>query len=145
MVEPRDGALSMHNPDGDSASRRKMAGRRFEGLKILVVEDETIVAFLVEDMLLELGCAEVWHAGAVAQALALLQDRKPDASVLDVNLSGATAYPVADRLAQMGVPFVFASGYGPKGIAAEWQDRPIVQKPFDQETLVRALEAVIGG
>ena len=64
--------------------------------------------------------------------------------MLDVNLSGAAAYPVAERLAQMGVPFVFASGYGPKGIAAEWQDRPIVQKPFNQETLVKALAAAIG-
>jgi CheY-like chemotaxis protein len=112
------------------------------GLKVLVVEDEAIVSFLVEEMLLDLGCAEVWHAGAVAQALALLDEKKPDAGVLDVNLAGALVYPVAERLAQLRVPFFFATGYGQKGLAPEWADRPVIQKPFDQDALSRMLVSV---
>lgn len=116
-----------------------------KGLRILVVEDETIVSFLIEDTLLRLGCSEVRQAGTVAQALLLLNDRKPDAAVLDVNLSGTPAYPVAARLAELGVPFVFATGYGRKGIAPEWSSRPVIQKPFDEDTLVKALSLAIVG
>ena len=112
------------------------------GLKVLVVEDEAIVSFLVEEMLLDLGCAEVWHAGAVIHALALLDEKKPDAGVLDVNLAGALVYPVAERLAQLRVPFFFATGYGQKGLAPEWADRPVIQKPFDQDALGRMLASI---
>ncbi|MGH6872289.1 MAG: response regulator [Rhizomicrobium sp.] len=112
------------------------------GLKILVVEDEAIVSFLIEEMLLDLGCAEVWLAGSVAPALSLLDDRKPDLAVLDVNLAGVPVYPIAERLAQMGVPFFFATGYGQKGLAPEWAGRPVIQKPFDQDALSRMLAAI---
>jgi len=116
-----------------------------QGLKILVVEDESIVSFLIEDTLMLLGCGEVWHAGAIAEALTLLQDRKPDAAVLDVNLSGMPVYPVAERLAALGVPFVFATGYGRNGLAPEWRDRPVIQKPFDENTLVGGLTQALAG
>jgi len=122
-----------------------MAAQPVAGLKILVVEDEAIVSFLLEDMLIELGCAEIWLAGSVAQALALLRDKAPDLALLDVSLAGELAYPVAERLVQLQIPFVFATGYGRKGIASEWQSRLVIQKPFDQETLVLALAEAIGG
>lgn len=122
-----------------------MAAQPVAGLKILIVEDEAIVSFLLEDMLIELGCAEIWLAGGVAQALALLRDKAPDLALLDVSLAGEFAYPVAERLVQLQIPFVFATGYGRKGIASEWQSRPVIQKPFDQETLVLALAEAIGG
>ena len=113
-----------------------------KSLKVLVVEDEAIVYFLLEEMLLDLGCAEVWHASSVARALALLEEKRPDVAALDVNLSGALVYPVAERLAQMRVPFLFTTGYGKKGLALEWAERPVLQKPFDQDTLSRMLAAV---
>ena len=69
---------------------------RLAGLTVMVVEDETIVSFLVEDMLTELGCAQVLHASGVSEALTLLQQRQPDAAVLDVNLAGEFAYPIAE-------------------------------------------------
>jgi CheY-like chemotaxis protein len=143
MAEIRSGAPPVHGDD--SAVQGDMASRSFEGLKILVVEDEAIVSFLIEDMLIALGCAEVWHAGHVDQALALLANAKPDAAVLDVNLSGTLVYPVAERLAQLRVPFFFATGYGQKGIAPEWSQKPVIQKPFDQAALERALGTAIGG
>ncbi|HEX3982471.1 MAG TPA: response regulator, partial [Acidisoma sp.] len=116
---------------------------RFSGLNVLVVEDEAIVSFLVEEMLLSLGCGEIRLAAGVAPALSLIEERKPDVGVLDVNLSGALAYPIAERLAQLRVPFFFATGYGKKGLAPEWAERPVIQKPFDQEALGRILGSVI--
>ena len=118
---------------------------KLQGLTVLVVEDETIVSFLIEDTLMQLGCKEVWHASAIAAALALLQDKKPDAAVLDVNLSGVPAYPVAERLAALGVPFVFATGYGKNGVASEWRDRPVIQKPFDEAVLLAGLISALAG
>src|SRR5690242_1498484 len=88
------------------------------GLKILVVEDEAIISFLIEDMLLSLGCASVMHAGAVKQALSVLAQEMPDAAVLDVNLAGEPGYAIAERLEENGVPFVFATGYGESGLPA---------------------------
>ena len=121
------------------------AGTRafLQGLKVLVVEDETLVSFLIEDMLAELGCADVWHASAVSEALSLLGERRPDAAVLDVNLGGEPVYPVASRLDAARIPFVFATGYGRKGLAEEWDARPVVQKPFAAEALAAALQTVL--
>jgi CheY-like chemotaxis protein len=113
------------------------------GLKILVVEDEAIVSFLIEEMLLDMGCAEVWHASGVEQALALLDEKRPDLAALDVNLSGSLVYPVAEKLAMMRIPFFFATGYGKKGLASEWAEIPVIQKPFDQEALSRILTSMI--
>lgn len=118
---------------------------RLAGLTVMVVEDETIVSFLVEDMLTELGCAQVLHASGVTEALALLQERHPDAAVLDVNLAGEFAYPIAEVLDASGVPFIFATGYGRSGIPAHWAPRPVIQKPFDAATLAAALGQVIPG
>jgi CheY-like chemotaxis protein len=117
---------------------------RLAGLTVMVVEDETIVSFLVEDMLTDLGCAQVLHASSVTAALALLRERRPDAAVLDVNLAGEFAYPVAEVLDADRVPFIFATGYGRSGIPAHWAPRPVIQKPFDGATLAAALAQVIG-
>jgi CheY-like chemotaxis protein len=110
-----------------------------KGLSVLVVEDETMVSFLIEDMLTELGCSTVLQAGRVSEALALLDKRRPDAAVLDVNLAGEPAYPVAARLAELRVPFMFTTGYGPSGISSEWASRPVVQKPFSLDAFAAAL------
>ncbi len=118
-------------------------GAPFEGLTVLVVEDESIVAFLIEDMLLELGFSKVWHAGSVAAALALLQDRRPHCAVLDVNLAGQMVYPVAERLRVLQAPFVFVTGYGRSGIAPEWQACAVLQKPFDLPPMRDALSALL--
>jgi CheY-like chemotaxis protein len=115
----------------------------FGDLTVMVVEDETIVAFLVEDMLTELGCREILIASGVAEALALLGERRPGAAVLDVNLAGEPAFPVAERLDAMQVPFLFATGYGRAGIPAHWAPRPVIQKPFTADTLAAALNQVL--
>lgn len=114
------------------------------GLTVLVVEDETIVSLLVESMLADLGCGDVWYASGVQDALTLLNERTPDAAVLDVNLAGEPAYPIASRLAAADVPFVFATGYGASGIHEDWTGRPVVQKPFQCEALGSALAQALG-
>jgi CheY-like chemotaxis protein len=111
----------------------------FVGLKVLVVEDETIVSFLLEDMLIELGCSLVWHVGDVKAAIESLNERLPDTAVLDVNLTGELAFPVAERLEAARVPFIFATGYGRSGMPERWHAVPVIQKPFALASLARAL------
>jgi len=123
---------------GPGACRPDLAG-----LTVLVVEDEAIVSFMVEDMLKECGIAVVLHASRLAEAYAILQDRRPDAAVLDVNLSGELAYPLAERLEADGIPFVFATGYGLDGIPPQWRARPVIQKPFQTARLAAALGLVL--
>jgi CheY-like chemotaxis protein len=118
-------------------------GSALHGLSVLVVEDETLVSLLVESMLADLGCDDVWYASSVKEGLAVLDERTPDAAVLDVNLSGEPAYPIARRLADAGVPFVFASGYGASGIHEDWSGRPVLQKPFQCDMLAAGLASAL--
>jgi DNA-binding response OmpR family regulator len=126
-----------------SESERSPAPARFSGCTVLIVEDETMVSFLLEDMLNDLGCAGVWHACSVREALEVLQDRRPDAAVLDINLAGEFAYAIAEQLEAARVPFIFATGYGETGIRDRWRLRPVIQKPFQIEALAAALESVL--
>jgi CheY-like chemotaxis protein len=118
---------------------------RFDGLKILVVEDESIVSFLLEDMLNDIGCQVLGHAAAVSEAFALFERLRPQAAVLDVNLRGEMVYPFAERLEQDRVPFLFATGYGATGMPERWQRWPVIQKPFQLKTLVNALDRAVFG
>lgn len=117
--------------------------RGLQGLTILVVEDEALVSMLIETMLGDLGCRSVWYASGVSEALELLRQRTPDAAVLDLNLAGEPAYPIADRLTRDAVPFIFATGYGRDGLAPEWSATPVVQKPFERQDLAAALATVL--
>jgi DNA-binding response OmpR family regulator len=107
--------------------------------KVLVVEDEVIISFLIQDLLQELGCADIWVAPNVKAALEVLADGTPDLALLDVNLAGEQCFPVAEALAKASVPFLFTTGYGRVGLPAVWDKTPVLQKPYD----VTALEAVI--
>jgi len=117
---------------------------RLQGLRVSVVEDETLVAILLEDMLTDLGCEVLWTAHRVPKALDLVVQSTPDVAVLDVNIAGDEVYPVAEALAERNVPFVFATGYGARGLNDPWRDRPIVQKPFQVEHLSRSLLTALG-
>ncbi|HEY2706543.1 MAG TPA: response regulator [Caulobacteraceae bacterium] len=107
------------------------------GLRLLVVEDEALVAMQLEDMLDELGCVVVDVAGTVSRGVALAADEAVplDGAILDVNLGGEKVYPVAERLAERGVPFVFCTGYGLSGIAGEFAHVPTLAKPYNQRQL----------
>ena len=115
-----------------------LAGRR-----ILVVEDEVIVAWALEDMLSGLGCAVVGPAARVNQALTMIEAEAFDAAVVDVNLDGEKSYPVVDALTARGVPFVFSTGYGKAGIKAEYGAFPVLQKPYASSKLGDALSRLL--
>ena len=107
----------------------------FSGRRVLTVEDEMIVAWLLEDMLRDLGCSVIGPAGSVKQALAMIEAEAIDVAVLDVNLNGEMSYPIADALAARGVPFVFVTGYDKGRILDGYQSFPVLQKPFHRSEL----------
>ena len=108
---------------------------------ILVVEDEPLVAMMVEDFLLGEGAVVVGPATSLAKALELAEGTF-DAALLDVNLAGERVYPVARRLQQRGIPFVFATGYG--GPDEEWGTMPnVIEKPYSRDDMIAALEQAL--
>jgi CheY-like chemotaxis protein len=111
-------------------------------LRILVVEDEMLVAMNIEDMLLELGHEVAGLASRLGPALALAGESRFDAAMLDVNLAGEPSFPVADLLADRRIPFLFATGYGRAGIEERFRGRPILQKPFRTAELGAALASL---
>lgn len=116
------------------------------GLRLLLVEDEAIVALMIEEMLNDLGCIVVDVAGTVSRGLSFVETaaRTLDAAVLDVNLGGEKVYPVAEKLAANGVPFVFSTGYGVAGIAPDFARIPALAKPYSAKALEAALLTALG-
>jgi DNA-binding response OmpR family regulator len=111
------------------------APRRF-----LVVEDEAMIALLLEDYLADLGHSMAWHADTVEAAVRLaVHETDIDGAILDVNLHGQTIDPVVAALTARGVPFCFMTGLG-NGAIAGFPDAPVVGKPFDIEALRRAID-----
>lgn len=112
------------------------------GLNVLVVEDETLVLFNLEDMLTELGCVVVGPAMRLQQAETLATTSETDVAILDVNLGGQPVFPVAEALVARGVPIIFATGYGRAGLPPAWQDRPVLVKPYTAQDVEHALVAI---
>ena len=117
-----------------------LAGRR-----ILVVEDESLVAMLLETILEDMGCTAVGPAATVDDGLALATDgERLDAALLDVNVGGRQVFPVAEALHRSGVPFVFSTGYGEGGLPDQWRGHPTIQKPFTEAAVRDALMKAMG-
>ena len=108
--------------------------------RVLLVEDEYLVAILVEDMLGDLGHVLAASAGRLEEALALLETAAFDVALLDLALGGAASYPVAHRLAARGIPFAFVTGRLSDDIDPAYAAAPVLQKPFGR----RDLAAIIG-
>jgi CheY-like chemotaxis protein len=108
--------------------------------RILVVEDELMIRMLLEDMLGELGCTIAAEAARIEEALEAARSVDFDLAILDVNLNGQAISPVADALAARGTPFVFATGYGERGLPEAYRDRPTLKKPFQMDGLKRLLQ-----
>jgi len=116
-----------------------LAGRR-----ILIVEDEALIAMWIAEILQGAGAAVIGPAGSAAEALALIERESLDGAVLDYKMPDGTTEPVADLLAARGVPFVFATGYHPRPLAPEYADRPRLEKAFAEEELLAAITSVLG-
>jgi len=112
---------------------------------ILLVEDSLIIALDAEDIAHRLGAASVTTAATVEGALELIDAASPTVAMLDINLGDRHSYPIADRLAEIGVPFIFATGYGEQANPPiEHRGRPVVQKPYALENVARAFDSLIG-
>jgi CheY-like chemotaxis protein len=121
------------------ADSRTLLGRR-----ILVVEDDAMIAMMVEDMLLDLGCTVIGPAGGLEEAVRLAAgDRALDGALLDVNLNGQSVFPLADDLRTRGVPIVFCSGYGEGGLRDVDKASGFLRKPYRTGELAEALSAAL--
>src|SRR5579862_2443910 len=109
------------------------------GRRVFVVEDEPMIRLLLDDMLSDLGYTMAAEAGKLDEALAAAKSGEFDVAILDVNLNGQPITPVVDVLVERGVPFVFVSGYGRRGIPDAHSQSPLLQKPFQADGLARAL------
>jgi CheY-like chemotaxis protein len=112
--------------------------------KILVVEDEILVAMFLEDLLIGMGHEVVGPASRLGEAMEFARNSAIDFAVLDVNLAGDTSFPVADLLRARGIPFVFATGYGTEGMAADHCDDRTLRKPYAAEDLRQAIATGLG-
>lgn len=108
-------------------------------LKVLVVEDESIVALDIENMLEEMGCVVVASVPRLVKALNLAASLDFDLAVLDINLAGEVVYPLAFRLAQRGTPFLFTTGYSTASLPDALRDRPLLRKPVALAGLKKAV------
>lgn len=114
----------------------------FSAKRILILEDEPLVAFALEDMLLELGCEVVGPANNLAQAAELAADGVLDAAVLDINIDGERSYGIAEILAARGVPHIFATGYNPEDLPPGAAG--VLTKPYRAGDVEQALAKALG-
>jgi light-regulated signal transduction histidine kinase (bacteriophytochrome) len=132
MVPSMTGAPSRLAPKQDTAPR--LSGT------VLIVEDNLIIAMGAEVILLELGARHVETAASVKQALKAIEQMTPSFALLDINLGAESSMPVGHRLKELGVPFMFATGYGERApIPQELGAAPVIQKPYTRDLVEKAL------
>jgi two-component sensor histidine kinase len=126
-VNTRPDLVVEHPGNGSS---KVLSGRR-----IMIVEDEALVAMTLEDQLEELGLSIVAVCATVSEAMKAIDDNSPDVAILDVNLGGQLVYPVAELLTNRGIPFVFVTGYGRESVDRRYASIQILEKPVERQTL----------
>ena len=114
-----------------------------KGVRVLVVEDEYLVAILIEEILQSAGCVVMGPVPRLPEALDAIDHEDYDVAVLDVNLAGERVNPVADALSERNVPFLFVTGYGTNALPSEYAERPHICKPFRMAELIGALSSVV--
>lgn len=113
--------------------------------RVLIVEDEVLLAMHLEDLLTALGHDVVEQATRIEKAIELARESQIDFAVLDINVAGTRSFPVADILRRRGIPFVFASGYGVEGLKNGYHDVPALRKPYAQGDLERVIAQAFAG
>lgn len=115
-----------------------------QGRRVLVIEDESLVAMLLETILDDMGCSVIGPESNIDDGLrSAMGEASLDAALLDVNVAGREVFPVAEALRARGVPFVFSTGYGEAGLPDHWRGHPTIQKPFTEGAIRDALMKVM--
>ncbi|MGH9808812.1 MAG: response regulator [Terriglobia bacterium] len=121
----------------------EQSSRSVQRLRVLLVEDESLIGLLLEDMLVDLGHFVVGPVAHLEKAVEMARREAIDVAVLDININGEESYPIADALAARDIPFVFSSGYGKAGLPAPYRGHPTLQKPFHQDDLEKLLAKML--
>ena len=108
------------------------------GMRILVVEDEPLLAMACADLLADSGCTVAGPVSSVKQGMQLIEQEAIDGAILDINLRGEMVFPLADALAERAIPFVYVTGYG-KLLRACNHGRPVLQKPYSNQKLLKII------
>ncbi len=149
MVIPARYIVDVHEIENvivEVAPEQAVEPARLGGLRVLLVEDQVLIALDAEACLRALGAAQVMIAPTSESALKFINEQRPDLAILDVNLGDHTSAPVAELLRELGVPFIFATGYGDTLMIPEsMRTFPIVRKPYADATLTAAIAGVLQG
>ncbi|GAN69053.1 response regulator [Acetobacter orleanensis] len=114
-------------------------------MSILIVEDQFLIAMDVEQALAEHGLTQVRTVSSVREAMQAIRSKRPDLALLDFNLGEETSADIAQALHEANIPFLFATGHARRSmIPTEFQDVPVVRKPYAPATLIREMEKLIG-
>lgn len=113
------------------------------GTKVLIVEDEALIAMFIEDTLSDIGCETVAVASNLVDAMTKVAEIQCDIVMLDVNLAGKETFKLAEVLSKKNQPFIFSTGYGNAVIHPHLQHVPVLQKPFRESELREKLQAAL--
>lgn len=123
-----------------------MSGERQQGagLRVLIAEDEFLVALSLEEDLRGHGCEIIGPFSRLSDARKAAEEQGIDVALLDVNMNGEMAYPVADALSARSIPFIFLSGYGATTFPEQYRNSPRVPKPYDPSMLIKEIRKILG-
>lgn len=113
--------------------------------RVLFVEDEAAISLMIEDMLLDLGVEVVGPVSSLEVAEEFARTADVEAAVLDIKLSGAHSYAVADALARRGIPIIFSTGYSASALPERFRTNPLLQKPFSHQQFAEVLRSALAG
>lgn len=131
-------------PPAASNDDRPAGKEPLRGIRVLIVEDEFLVAIQLEDTLSALGCEVLEPAHSMDEAEKAVAQHEFDVAVLDINIAGRAIYPIAEILGARGIPFIFTTGYSREHIEEAWREAPTLRKPYLALELRRVLEQALG-
>ena len=126
----------MHSPPPPPADRHR-------NVRVLIIEDEPLIAHTVEDFLIEAGFQIAGVVGKLENALALIESGVCDVAIIDANLRGVSASPAATALASRGLPFIVTSGYSQEQLPGLFPGAVFIQKPCHPELIIQTLATLL--
>ena len=127
----------------EGAAKVSVPGSSLDGCRVLLAEDEALIAFELQIIMRQAGCRVIGPVGTLAEGLSHAEAAALDAAVLDVKLWDGDVFPLADRLAERGIPFLLVSGYSSSELPERFRERPLYPKPAAADGLIAALTQVL--